>query len=67
MAARASIIDTASTLKNRMKKLTPMNTRLLLVFIRYKRNGILNAIEAAVMFLLPAKPFNLSTSYCVVP
>ena len=67
MAARASIIDTASTLKNRIKKLMPVNKCLLLVLIKYRRNGILNAMEAAVMFLFPAKPFNLRTSYCVVP
>ena len=67
IAARASIIETAKAAPDNNKALNTIKSCFLLVLIRYKRNGILNAIEAAVMFLFPAKPFNFRTEYSEVP
>ena len=59
IAARASSIDTEKSEDKRIILKTILNNPLLTVTIEYKRKGTLKAIDAAVMFLLPATPFKL--------
>ena len=59
IAARASSIDTEKSEHKRIILKTILNNPLLTLTIEYKRKGTLKAIDAAVMFLLPATPFKL--------
>ena len=56
IAALASIKDMAETPANSVMKITTFEINLLDLIKRYIANGILKAIDAAVIFLLPAKP-----------
>ena len=57
IAARASISEIADTPANNVINIIILETSFLELKNKKIANGILNAIEAAVIFLLPANPF----------
>ena len=56
MAARAERIEIENNAVKRTRLKIIFSGTLFIVTIEYRRKGTLNAIEAAVMFLLPATP-----------
>ena len=59
IADRAYKIEIAKTAVNNRKLKINLKRRFRTVTIEYKTKGTLNAIEAAVIFLLPATPLRL--------